>query len=209
MELTVPCSRPMGRPRIRTVIGAIVAVLCGLALGGLLLAVVATTLLGYRVLGIASGSMEPALRHGDLVLSRPAPIDQVKPGDIIVFQEGEKMPVLITHRVAAIINLTVEATSTSTGETTTSTTPMLRTKGDANPNPDYHTVDASNYRGIVWLVLPGIGMPLLGYPVAQVFLTVALLTAMLWVCYEVIGLARRRRARRLVDGAAEERAEHG
>jgi signal peptidase len=209
MELTAPLVRPIGRPRIRTIVGALAALLVGLIVGGLLVVGVATTLLGYRVLDIASGSMEPALNRGDLIFSRPAPIDQIKQGDIIVFQEGQQIPVLIAHRVAAVINLTVNSTSRSTGVTTTSTTPIFRTKGDANAQVDGSVVDAAHYRGIVWFVLPGLGSPLLGYPVSHIFLAVAVLTALLWAGYEVIGLVRRRRARRLITPVVEERLDNG
>jgi signal peptidase len=188
--------------RIRTLFGTLATIVVGLIIGGILLAVVATTLLGYRVLDVASNSMEPALNRGDLILSRPAPIDQVKQGDIIIFQEGQQIPVLLAHRVAAIDNLVVNATSKSTGKTTSTTTVLLRTKGDANPQPDAQPVDAATYRGIVWLVLPGVGMPLLSYPVSQLFLVVAAVTAVAWVLYEVSGLVRRRRARRRMSSAS-------
>ncbi len=209
MELTQPRPRSIARPRIRAILGALGALAAGLILGALLLAVVATTSLGYRVLDVASGSMVPALQRGDLILSRPAPIDQVKQGDVIVFQEGEKIPVLVAHRVAAITNLTVNATSKSTGRTTVSTTQLLRTKGDANPLPDPQAVDAAHYRGIVWLILPGLGVPLLGYPVSHIFLGIAALTAFLWACYELIGLVRRRRGGHAISPAAEEHSGNG
>jgi len=45
MELTAPVVRPIGRPPIRTVVGALAALLVGLIVGGLLLVAVATTLL--------------------------------------------------------------------------------------------------------------------------------------------------------------------
>ena len=193
MELTQPRMRSGGRLRIRTIGGTLAALIVGLILGGLLVAVIATTFLGFRVLDVASGSMAPALQRGDLILSRPVPINQVKEGDIIVFQEGQLEPILVAHRVAAVINLTVNATSKSTGTTTSTTSRVFRTKGDANPEPDGQVVDAAHYRGVVWLVLPGIGVPLLGYPVSHIFLGIAALTAVLWACYEVAGLARRRR----------------
>ena len=146
--------------------------------------------------------MESAINRGDLILSRPAPIDQVKQGDVIVFQEGQQTPVLVAHRVVAIDKYIVNATSKSTGKTTSTTTVILRTKGDANPQPDAQAVDAATYRGIVWLVIPGAGMPFLDYPVSQLFLVVAVVTAVLWALYELIGPLRRRRARRRVSPAS-------
>lgn len=197
MHLTAVRTRSFGRPRLRTVAGTVVALAAGIAVGGILLAVAATTLLGYRVLDIASNSMEPALHRGDLILSRPTPIDEVKEGDVIVFQEGERIPILVAHRVAAVVTIDVNATSKSTGVTTTSTSRVFRTKGDANANVDGQVVDPAHYRGVVSLVVPMAGLPLLGFPMSQVFILVAGLTALAWAVYEVSGLVRRRRARRL------------
>ncbi len=86
---------------------------------------------------------------------------------------------------------------------------MLRTKGDANPQPDPQPVNATTYRGIVWLVLPGIGMPLLGYPVSHLFLGIAALTAVLWAAYQLSGLLRRRRGRHAISPAPEEQSGNG
>ncbi len=200
--MTTPDSIAAPKSRLRTLGGVLASIVAGLVIGGALLAVVATTLLGFRVLDVASNSMEPAINRGDLILSRPAPIDQVKQGDVIVFQEGQQTPVLVAHRVAAIDKYIVNATSKSTGKTTSTTTIFLRTKGDANPQPDGQAVDAATYRGIVWLVIPGAGMPFLDYPVSQLFLVVAVVTAVLWALYELIGPLRRRRARRRVSPAS-------
>jgi signal peptidase len=200
--LTTPDSSATPRSRLRTLVGVLASIVAGLIIGGALLAFVATTLLGFRVLDVASNSMAPALNRGDLILARPAPIDQVKQDDVIVFQEGQQTPVLVAHRVAAIDKYIVNATSKSTGETTSTTTVVLRTKGDANPQPDAQAVDAASYRGIVWLVIPGVGMPFLDYPVSQLFLDIAVITAVAWALYELIGPVRRRRARGRVGPAS-------
>lgn len=68
---------------------------------------------GYGFATVLSGSMEPALSAGDLVVIQKT--DKLAPGDIVVYQSGKD---LIIHRITAL------------GED------MLQTKGDANPVPD-------------------------------------------------------------------------
>jgi len=178
--------------RLRTAAGILGSVLIGLAIGAALLTIVATTMLGFRTLDIASDSMAPALNRGDLVISRPVDPGEVKVGDVIVFSTGEQQPVLLAHRVVAVSTITVRATSRSTGEVSTATTPVFRTKGDANPAVDGAPVDVEHYRGVVWLAAPGLGLPLLGLPLSQVFLVISIATAIVWAAYEGISWVRRR-----------------
>ncbi|HEY8348101.1 MAG TPA: signal peptidase I [Symbiobacteriaceae bacterium] len=78
---------------------------------------------GYKVLHVISGSMEPALRMGDVILVRPlVPEDDIREGDVITFRAREGTA-LITHRVVGIV--------TAGGQ------PVgYVTKGDANAAPD-------------------------------------------------------------------------
>jgi signal peptidase I len=76
-----------------------------LALGvgiGIFGVVVAPSLFGGRSLTVMSGSMEPALRVGDVVInSRVSPAD-VRVGDIVTFSDPEGTGKLITHRVRRV-----------------------------------------------------------------------------------------------------------
>ncbi len=77
---------------------ATTSVLLGVGLGifGL---IVAPSLFGGRSLTVLSGSMEPALQVGDIVIdSRVSPTD-VRVGDIVTFSDPEGTGKLITHRV--------------------------------------------------------------------------------------------------------------
>lgn len=65
---------------------------------------------------IFTGSMEPAIRVGSIVVIKPFNPESLKEGDIICFKLSE--PTSITHR---IINITDEG---------------FITKGDANKDPD-------------------------------------------------------------------------
>ena len=90
---------------------------------------------------VLSGSMEPAIPVGGIVVIKPVDPETLKTGDIICFQLSEDTSV--THR---IINITDEG---------------LVTKGDANEDPDQWTVKKENVIGKVILTIPFIGY--LGY----------------------------------------------
>jgi signal peptidase I len=86
---------------LRLVRVAAVSVATGLGLGTFGV-IVAPSLFGGRSLTVMSGSMEPALRVGDVVInSRVSPAD-VRVGDIVTFSDPEGTGKLITHRVRRV-----------------------------------------------------------------------------------------------------------
>ena len=70
--------------------------------GGLFLAVSVPYLLGQRSLTVLSGSMEPTLHVGDVVVVEQVPPLDVRVGDIVTFRDPEDAERLITHRVREI-----------------------------------------------------------------------------------------------------------
>jgi signal peptidase len=87
---------------------------------------------GHAVQTIASGtSMFPFLRKGDVLTIDPAPIETIKRGDIVVFENEEKW---IAHRVINIrfIDGAIQIT----------------TRGDARISSD-PTVNETNYIGLI------------------------------------------------------------
>jgi signal peptidase I len=98
-----------------------------------------------------TGSMEPTLKGGDLVLLSPAPIQSVEVGDIIVFRapgmRAQEPVARVVHRVYAkeLCASGIKAPSLrGTAECT-----MLRTQGDANLNPDPQAVRVGEFEGRV------------------------------------------------------------
>ena len=79
---------------------------------------------GWRTEVVISGSMEPAIQTGSVVIVRPIVPDTIRTGDIIMFSSLD-MRSLTTHRV---VNVESE--------------PGLQfiTRGDANNNPDINPV---------------------------------------------------------------------
>ncbi len=99
--------------------------LFGLA-ASLLIIVLAATLpmfMGYRSLVVLSGSMEPAIGEGDVVIAQPVPSKNLQIGDVIVFAANPDSQVPIVHRIVK--------TREQDGVR------YYNTRGDANRNEDF------------------------------------------------------------------------
>jgi signal peptidase I len=113
----------------------------GLALG---LAAIVTLpgALGYRSLTVVSGSMEPTLGTGSVVIDEVISPGEARPGDIVTFQDPLR-PRQLTHRLQKV---RVE------GDTY-----YMVTLGDANDAPERWTVPADGRLGRVVAHLPKLG----------------------------------------------------
>ena len=107
---------------------------------------------------ILSGSMEPALSPGDVVIVSDSASVQV--GDVITFDGGDTVP--ITHRIIGVED------------------GQYITKGDANENVDGAAVPPVNVLGRVVLTIPVVGYVVLwaNTPVGQILLVVVPLVAL-------------------------------
>ena len=168
-----------------TVMGVLASAAFGLLIGGLLAALLAIQVFGYHVLTVQSDSMEPALTRGDLIATRPVAIEDVQPGQIVLFEEGSDVRFLAAHRVTGLINLRTNVNNTTTGEVTTQETRLLRTKGDANPTEDAQAVEASRLRGRLWFTIPKVGLILNQVPLQAVLLGMAAATGIAWLAFEL------------------------
>lgn len=102
------------------------------------------TLGGYCPLIVLTGSMEPEISSGDMIICHTIELSEVKTGDVISFfdPEGNGLSV-VTHRVVEIVQ---ENGSLS-----------FRTKGDANNVEDKTPVPAENLVGIYQTRIRGAG----------------------------------------------------
>jgi signal peptidase len=87
---------------------------------------------------VLSGSMEPAISPGDVIIVASGP---VAVGDVITYRTGNEVPT--THRIVEEVD------------------GAYRTKGDANENVDAGLVDPSQILGSVIVVIPLIGYVIL------------------------------------------------
>jgi signal peptidase len=83
---------------LRLVRAAAVSLAIGMGIG-ICGVIAAPSLFGGRSLTVMSGSMEPALAVGDVVINSRVTPAQVRVGDIVTFSDPEGTGKLITHRV--------------------------------------------------------------------------------------------------------------
>ena len=94
-----------------------------------------------RTLSVLSGSMEPAIGKGSIIIIQPKPDYQI--GDVITISEPSNPKVSLTHRVSDI--------KTEKGKT------AYVTKGDANDTPDLELRPKSSVLGKVIFTIPLFG----------------------------------------------------
>lgn len=99
------------------------------------------SLFGFRPYIVLSGSMEPNLQVGDMVVSKKVNQDQIEIGAIITFED--ESGATITHRVVDII--------IKDGEK------LYQTKGDNNNTKDIGLVSIKNIKGEYTFKISGIG----------------------------------------------------
>jgi signal peptidase len=101
------------------------------------------TVVGYKPVAVYSGSMEPKIPVGSLVLDRAILAKEVRVGDVITFTDPYVKGRLVTHRVIGVLQ-----------------TPhglAYRTKGDANPARDPWTIRLAGQVGRVSFSVPVAG----------------------------------------------------
>ncbi|MFZ5968813.1 MAG: signal peptidase I [Bacillota bacterium] len=93
---------------------------------------------------IVTGSMEPMIKPGDVILVKKIDGNNVQTGDVIQFRKDS---ILIAHRV-------IEVKEVDKGK-------MYRTQGDNNSGPDVEPVKPEDVKGKVIYVAPKVGWPTL------------------------------------------------
>jgi len=95
----------------------------------------------FSVKIVQSGSMEPSIKTGSLVVVRPAEL--YSEGDVITFGEDTKEKIPTTHRIVQVRVVSGEYRFT--------------TKGDANEDPDPREIVESDVHGKVLFSVPYAG----------------------------------------------------
>jgi signal peptidase len=132
-------------PAVREVVTwAVRAVLVGLVVLGAAAVgtlVVLPAVTGSVALEVLTGSMNPAVPAGSVVLVRPVDPATLRVGDVATYQTQPGRAEYITHRIVGI----------------DSTTGGFTFQGDANRGPDKDVVPAAAVRGRVWFHAPYLG----------------------------------------------------
>lgn len=127
-----------GRVVVATLARGIVATLLGLALWA-----AAPAVIGWQPTTVMTGSMEPRLTPGDVVVSRPVSAGDVRMGKVLLVDDPDQPGHLRMHRY-------VEDGPRGT----------IVTKGDANPRQDSTPVEPSAVHGVAFLRVPFVGAPI-------------------------------------------------
>lgn len=125
---------------------------------------------GVRALVVQSGSMEPTIPTGSVVVVFPS--DSYQKGDIITFKQSGRNNVLVTHRIEGI-----EKNS-------------FVTKGDANEEADGEMVPEKDIIGKTVFSLPFIGR-LVGLAQTKIgFLIIVIIPAVAIIYSEILSIKK-------------------
>lgn len=121
-------------------------------------------LLGWRTQVVLTGSMQPRIEPGDLVLAAPVRNGDLQPGRIVLFRDPAHPGRTLVHR---LVRFDVNGD--------------MVTKGDANRSEDSTPTAPGAALGIPRLRVPWIGRPVVWlheHDLAKLLVTAALLTAL-------------------------------
>ena len=135
---------------------------------GLIALVGAIFLVTGSVFIVQSGSMAPTINAGDVIVCR-APNGPLQPGDIITYQYENK---IITHRIIEVLP------------------EGLRTKGDANAEPDPWIVPQGAVRRVAWLRIRYLGFLLAYIKTKEGWFVAVILPAILIILNEAMVIVR-------------------
>lgn len=110
---------------------------------GIAMAATLPALFGFQGFAVLSGSMEPTIGTGDVVVVRKVPPLQAKVGDVVTFRSPDDQTKIITHRVQSM-----QAAGDTVG---------FVTKGDANTGTERWSVPADGTIGRVAYRIPKLG----------------------------------------------------
>lgn len=147
--------------------------------------------MGYKPFIVLSGSMEPTVLTGDIVLIKETAAENIAQNDIIAFRTDANTETVVTHRVTEVVN---ENGAIS-----------FLTKGDANIGADANEVKAEELEGKYLMRAGGLGhfAIFLQTPVGLLIFVVTPLC--LFIIYDM--LARSRRNKKKATREAELEAE--
>jgi signal peptidase len=123
---------------------AVVARVLLCIVAGLLLYSLAPMVLGWHTDVVLTGSMQPMLRPGDVVLYQPMPAGRMQPGQIMLVHDPAHPGHLLSHRFVRRL---------ADGQ--------MITRGDANGHDDSTPVPDSSVIGLARIDIPRVGLPVI------------------------------------------------
>lgn len=170
---------------VRILVTAVFGTVFGLAIGAAFVAVIATGFFDYHVVTVVSTSMEPALKKGDIVVTKPVTVSTLKAGDVIMFQDQKGVPPTI-HRIVAVdtVDQNVLNPQTKAIEKTFHRY-FYKTKGDANPGNDQGSTPDTAVMGEELFSIPLFGLIPDGTNPHTLMIGLVIAIGILWAAWEV------------------------
>jgi signal peptidase I len=131
--------RDWSRIIVATLARGVIATLLGLALWA-----AAPAVIGWHPTTVMTGSMEPRLHPGDVVVSRPVAETSLHAGQVLLYDDPDMPGQLRLHRFDK-----------------TGTDGQIITKGDANPAADSTPIARSAVHGVAFIRVPYVGVPVM------------------------------------------------
>jgi signal peptidase I len=167
----VALSHHRARPVGLRIVGAAALWTIGGVLFGVCMAVTLPFFLGIKSLTVLSGSMEPTIHVGDIVVVRQiAPLD-ARVGDVVTFRDPTDTDKLVTHRVRRV--------------TVADGWVSFQTKGDANTGTEQWRIADDGTIGLVLYRVPRLGYVLFYVHGAIGRFMLVVLPAVLLGAYEI------------------------
>lgn len=160
---------------IRNVVNVLVSVVLILAV--LLLVFTAfSPVKSIQILRVMSGSMEPKIKVGGVVIVNKIPTESLKVGDVITFTSSDDQNMTVTHRL-------VEIKDQEDGK-------VFLTRGDANQSNDIGEVRPDQVKGKVLLSVPFLGYISVWIKQPLGFALMVILPAVLIIINEIINIKK-------------------
>jgi signal peptidase len=149
--------------------------LSGFALG-IIIAIVGPFALGLRSLSVMSGSMEPAIGTGDVIVDRWIAPSQARVGDAVSFNDPSRGNLVLTHRVISVHRRGPDVD--------------FVTRGDANTGVERWSAPAAGRIGRVAYRVPHAGFVMVFTRTPGGRLLFLVIPALVWAVWEIVRIWR-------------------
>lgn len=147
--------------------------------------------LGLNFFAVTSGSMEPTIPTGSLLLAGKYELEDLKEGDIITFQISNpqnNQRATVTHRIAKVTKTEEQRPTNEEGKTETYVQYSIKTKGDVNNEPDAYEVNSGNVIGLYKWHLPKLGYVTSFAQTPTGFVSLVIVPAAVLILWEIVSL---------------------
>lgn len=129
-------------------------------------------ILGYKFYSVLSGSMDPTIETGDLIMVKDISPEDIEVGDVITYESSANNKIT-THRVTNIVQ---------------EDKIKFKTKGDANNVEDTNLVEAENIKGKYVRKFHGLGYAVtyIEQNIIKILITLVILSICLFVIAKVV-----------------------